>query len=438
MSGLAKIVFSEGYTVSGSDLKKGDITVGLEKIGIKVFYGHSPENIKDADLVIYTDAVNIDNVELKAAINKKIDVIDRASFLNAIMNNYEISIAVSGTHGKTTTTSILSEIILNLDSNPTILLGGQLDHIHGNAKFGDKKIFLTEACEYKANILKYFPTTAIVLNIDEDHLDYFDNIDHIIKTFKAYVNNLGPSDKLILNIDDENSKSLLEADNTNIITISAEKKANYTARNITKDDCGHPVFDVYHNDEFMFNIKLEILGYHNVYNSLAAIAAASENGIEQKDIIQGLKSYKGVHRRLEKKGMYNGAKVIDDYAHHPTEIKASLQAIRNSAKNKLYCVFQPHTFTRTKLLLDSFANSFVDADKIIITDIYAAREKDYGDIHSKTLCNSIVANGKDAIYIEKFDDIVEFLKENLNENDTVITMGAGDVYKVGEQLIKYN
>ncbi|MDO5041442.1 MAG: UDP-N-acetylmuramate--L-alanine ligase, partial [Peptoniphilus sp.] len=398
MSGLAKIVFSEGYKVSGSDLKRGDITLGLEEMGIKIYYCHRPENIEDADLVIYTDAVNIDNEELKAAINKKIDVVDRASFLNAIMNNYETSIAVSGTHGKTTTTSILSEIILNLDSNPTILLGGQLDHIHGNAKIGDKKIFLTEACEYKANILKYFPTTAIVLNIDEDHLDYFDNIEHIIKTFKGYVDNLGPSDKLILNIDDENSKSLLEADNTNIVTISTKKDANYTVRNITKDDCGHPVFDVYHDGEFMFNIRLEILGDHNIYNSLAAIAAASENGIEQKDIIQGLKSYKGVHRRLENKGFYNGAKVIDDYAHHPTEIKASLQAVRNSTKDKLYCVFQPHTFTRTKLLMDSFANSFMDADKIIITDIYAAREKDYGDIHSKTLCNSIVNNGKDAIY----------------------------------------
>ncbi|WP_138158979.1 UDP-N-acetylmuramate--L-alanine ligase [Peptoniphilus catoniae] len=435
MSGLATIMYREGYEVSGSDINIGKTTKSLEKLGIKIYHEHSPENIIGADLIVYTDAVNLENIELKTAIKNKVDVIDRASFLNSIMSNYEVSIAVSGTHGKTTTTSMLSEIIINLDSNPTILLGGQLDDIGGNIKFGDRKLFLTEACEYKANILKYFPTTAIVLNIDEDHLDYFDNIDHIIRTFQGYAKNLNKEDKLILNIDDKNTSSLENIDNTNVISIAINKHADYMAKNIRYSDEGYPVYDLYSRDEFIDVVNLKILGYHNIYNSLAAIAAAAENNISYEKILKGIESYKGVHRRLENKGLYKGARIIDDYAHHPTEIKASLSAIKKSVDNKLYCIFQPHTFTRTKLLLDSFAKSFTDADKIIITDIYSAREKDYGDIHSKTLCESIVKNGQDSIYIEKFEDIVKYLSKTLEPGDVLITMGAGDVYKIGDILL---
>ena len=436
MSGLAKVMHFAGYEVTGSDLNKGSTTESLEDMGIKIYYNHSKDNLKDVDLVVYTDAVNLENPELKSAVLSKIDVIDRANFLNALMSNFKVSIAVSGTHGKTTTTSMLSEIIYNLKSNPTILLGGQLDDIGGNTKIGDRNLFLTEACEYKANILKYYPTTAIVLNIDEDHLDFFENIDHIIRTFEGYAKNLNKDSILVLNIDDENTSLLLNVGDAKKVTIAINKEANYTAKNITYTDQGYPSYDLYKDGKFIEKIQLSILGDHNIYNSLAAIAAAYENNISFDEIRNGLKNYKGVHRRLESNGYYNKAKVIDDYAHHPTEIKASLASLKSSKKRKLYCVFQPHTFTRTKLLLDSFANSFSDADLTIITDIYSAREKDYGDIHSKTLCESINKTGNESIYIEKFEDIVKYLKDNLEEDDIIVTMGAGDVYKIGEMLIE--
>lgn len=435
MSGLAEILNKYGYKVTGSDSKQSDTTDKLKSHGIDVIIGQKKENIKGADLIIYTDAISLDNEELAQAIKTKVDLIDRASFLGALMENYKISIAISGTHGKTTTTSMVAEIIKNLPTEPTIIVGGKLDDINGNVLVGKEEMILTEACEYKANVLKYFPTTALVLNIDEDHLDYFDNIDHIINTFKGYGDNLGKDDKLILNIDDENTRNLLERDNTQIITIAVDRYADYRAKNIEFNDLGYPQYDLYYKDKYIDKVFLSIMGVHNVYNSLGAIAAAHENNISFKEAIDGIHNYHGVHRRLEYKGNYKGAIVMDDYAHHPTEIKASLNALRKGCKKNLYCIFQPHTYTRTKLLLDSFSKSFSQTDYTIITDIYAAREKDYGDIHSKTLVDAINNNGNSAFYMETFDEIVKFLQDNLRPNDMVVTMGAGDVYKIGQMLL---
>ncbi len=435
MSGLAEILNKYGYKVTGSDSKQSDTTDKLKSHGIDVIIGQKKENIKGADLIIYTDAISLDNEELAQAIKTKVDLIDRASFLGALMENYKISIAISGTHGKTTTTSMVAEIIKNLPTEPTIIVGGKLDDINGNVLVGKEEMILTEACEYKANVLKYSPTTALVLNIDEDHLDYFDNIDHIINTFKGYGDNLGKDDKLILNIDDENTRNLLERDNTQIITIAVDRYADYRAKNIEFNDLGYPQYDLYYKDKYIDKVFLSIMGVHNVYNSLGAIAAAHENNISFKEAIDGIHNYHGVHRRLEYKGNYKGALVMDDYAHHPTEIKASLNALRKGCKKNLYCIFQPHTYTRTKLLLDSFSKSFSQTDYTIITDIYAAREKDYGDIHSKTLVDAINNNGNSAFYMETFDEIVKFLQDNLRPNDMVVTMGAGDVYKIGQMLL---
>lgn len=435
MSGLAEILNKYGYKVTGSDSKQSDTTDKLKSHGIDVIIGQKKENIKGADLIIYTDAISLDNEELAQAIKTKVDLIDRASFLGALMENYKVSIAISGTHGKTTTTSMVAEIIKNLPTEPTIIVGGKLDDINGNVFVGKEEMILTEACEYKANVLKYFPTTALVLNIDEDHLDYFDNIDHIINTFKGYGDNLGKNDKLILNIDDENTRNLLERDNTQIITIAVDRYADYRAKNIEFNDLGYPQYDLYYKDKYIDKVFLSIMGVHNVYNSLGAIAVAHENNISFKEAIDGIHNYHGVHRRLEYNGNYKGALVMDDYAHHPTEIKASLNALRKGCKKNLYCIFQPHTYTRTKLLLDSFSKSFSQTDYTIITDIYAAREKDYGDIHSKTLVDAINNNGNSAFYMETFDEIVKFLQDNLRPNDMVVTMGAGDVYKIGQMLL---
>ena len=436
MSALAELMLYKGYKVYGSDRMPSINTEKLEKNGATIYYEHKKEHIKNMDLVIFTDAISFDNEEYMEAVKEKIDLVDRATFLGAIMKNYKKSIAVSGTHGKTTTTSMITEIIKDLDLNPTIMLGGQLKDIGGNIKIGDENLFLTEACEYKANILKYFPTTEIILNIDEDHLDYFDNIDHIIRTFKGYVDNLHQDDYVILNVDDENVDTLFPIDNCKVFTFGIKNDADLRAENIDFSEDGFPTYDLYLKGKKLCHVELSVLGRHNVLNSLAAIAATYVNNIPIADAVVALKSYKGVERRLEEKGYYKGTKIMDDYAHHPTEIKSSIHAIKNACKGKLYTIFQPHTYTRTKLLLDAFANSFDESDVIIITDIYAAREKDYGDIHSKTLRDAISDHRDNAFYISGFDDIVKFIKENIKKDDVVVTMGAGDVYKIGEVILE--
>lgn len=435
MSALAELVLKYGYRVSGSDQAANKRTQHLASLGIEVFKGHHPSQIEGSDLVIYTDAVSLDNQELSYAIKQKIDVVDRASFLGAVMKNYDISIAVSGTHGKTTTTSMITAILKDQTFNPTILLGGDSDVIKGNAKIGDEAFFLTEACEYRANILKYFPTTAIVLNIDEDHLDYFDNIQHIIETFKGYASHLGPEDFLIINVDDPHAQDVTQASQAKCISLSSQKEADYQAKNIQIQSGGRPSYDLYIHGKKEGSVQLQVMGLHNVNNSLAAIAACHINGLALEDCIQGVKDYTGVHRRLEYKGEKDQVVVFDDYAHHPTEITSTLKALRPIVKNRLICIFQPHTFTRTRLLLDSFSKAFSGADQIIITDIYAAREKDYGDIHSRTLVEAIKDQGDAASYISSKDQVLAYLKEVLEPGDLLVTIGAGDIYEVGEAFI---
>lgn len=438
MSGLAEILFYKGFAVTGSDAKKSKVTDHLESIGIKVFIGHDAKNIDDADLVIYTDAVSNDNVELNACIEKKIPLVDRATFLGALMKNYKESIAISGTHGKTTTTSMLATVLNFSDLNPTMLIGGNLDDIGGNVKLGSDDLILTEACEYKANILKYYPTIAVILNIDEDHLDYFKGIEHIKETFKEYFKNIPKDGYLVVNIDDENINSILAHANSNIITFGINSDASITAKNIEYDVHGNPSFDIYKEQNLVGNVKLNVMGEHNIYNALATYCVSSLIGMEDRDILNKLSHFNGVHRRLEYKGLLGDVKIIDDYAHHPTEIMASLRAIRKSTNEKIYCVFQPHTFTRTKILLDGFAKAFVDADKVIIADIYAAREKDLGEIHSRDLAEKIKLSGTDAIYLGSFKEIEDFLLNEVSDHDIIVTMGAGNVYEVGEDLLKIN
>ncbi len=436
MSGLAEILLTEGYKVSGSDTSNSYIIERLKKLGAHIHIGHSKDNIKDADLVVYTDAISDDNEELLEALNNNIPTVDRAAFLGAIMKNYTNSIAVSGTHGKTTTTSMLATIFNRSTLNPTILLGGQLNEIGGNVKLGSKDYILTEACEYKGNILKYYPTMAIILNMEEDHLDYFKNIDHIVDTFVEYSKNIQPEGYLIINIDDINAQKVINNTKANVITFGIEKNAHYTAENISFSPEGYPNFMLNIKGKALYPIQLNVMGKHNIYNALASIAASHALGIPIETIIEAIENYKGVQRRLELKGIKNGIKIIDDYAHHPTEIKASLEALQNSTNGHIWCVFQPHTYTRTKLLLDSFTESFSNADKVIIPDIYAAREKDTGLIHSTDLVNALVKNGIDAKYISSFKEIENYLSDNAKSGDVIITMGAGNVYTIGESLLK--
>lgn len=438
MSGLAEILLKEGYTVSGSDMSPSSIIDRLKNQGAKIYTSHQNENIAGADLVIYTDAISNDNPELLEARKRNIRTLDRGTFLGKLMKNYDKSIAVSGTHGKTSTTSMLATILDDSYLDPTILLGGQLDKIGGNVKIGSKDLVLTEACEYKGNILKYRPTMAIILNIEEDHLDYFKNMDHIVDTFKDYANNLDENGYLIINIDDVNANKVIENTKSNIITFGIDNIGDYTAENITFTDEGYPKFMLNIKDEGQFPITLNIMGIHNVYNVLASIAAAHTYNMPIELIIDSIEDYKGTHRRLETKGYVEGVKIIDDYAHHPTEIEATLSALRESTSNNLWCVFQPHTYSRTKLLLESFSESFYKADKVIIADIYASREKDTGIIHSIDLVKLLEEKGIAAVYLESFEEIKNYILSNIKDGDIVVTMGAGNINELGDLILKDN
>ncbi|KGG80738.1 UDP-N-acetylmuramate--alanine ligase [Caloranaerobacter azorensis H53214] len=435
MSGLAEILLNAGYIVSGSDIKNSDIIESLKKKGAAIYIGHNKNNINSADLIVYTSAISKDNPEYTEAIKRNIVTVDRATFLGQLMRMYKSSIAVSGTHGKTTTTAMISVILEHANLKPTILLGGVLDSIGGNVKIGKENIFLTEACEYKGNFLKFNPNISIILNIEEDHLDYFKDIEHIVETFANFAALLPRNGLLVINNDDINTPKIINKVNCNIVTFGIKNKSNYKADDISFTSNGFPNFRLIINDSKEYRINLKVIGIHNIYNALAAIATAHYLNIPINTIIEAIENYTGTHRRFEIKGSINGIRIIDDYAHHPTEIKATLNAAKKLPHNKIWCVFQPHTYTRTKALLDEFSESFYDADNVIIADIYAAREKDTGLIHSKDLVDLLINKGIKALYINNFKDIVDYLLKQANGGDIILTVGAGDIYKVAEMLL---
>ena len=438
MSGLAEILNFEGFKISGSDIKDTDITESLKKQGIKVTIGQKAENIEEGtDIVVYTAAVKEDNPEIVASKALGIPVIERATLLGAIMDRYKNSIAVSGTHGKTTTTSMISEIVMCAGLDPTITVGGILKSIGGNIRVGSSDYFVAEACEYFDSFLHFKPYVGVVLTIDADHLDYFKNIENIRRSFHKFAENIAEGGALVINADIPNYKEIISGLKPRIITYGSRSLTpDVRAEAIKVSSDGAYSFDVYYHDSLECRVSLKIPGRHNVDNALAAFAAAKVFGIDNKYIAEGLERYTGTDRRFQYKGKFGGVTVIDDYAHHPTEVKATLAAAKNIEKNKLWCVFQPHTYSRTYNLLDDFAKAFDDADKIIIADIYAAREKDTGLINSSVLAERIRQRGKDAIYIGDFPAIKEYIRQNCSDGDLLITMGAGDVYLIGEDLVK--
>lgn len=435
MSGLAEILMNKDVTITGSDLFKSEITDRLSAMGATIFPTHSASNIMQQDLVVYTAAVPQDNPELVEARKRNIPVIERSELLGAIMDQFENSIAVSGTHGKTTTTSMISSIILEAGLDPTIHVGGLLDMIGGNTRIGSSQYFIAEACEYKNSFLQFRPSLAIVLNIDADHLDFFKNLDDIRSSFEAFLSNVKSPGLIVLNIDDPQTKTLSKVLTRPVITYGINSTdAHWTCENITFKD-GYACADIIYKKDLWAKIKLSVPGLHNLSNALGAIAVCHSLGVSKNAVINGLEKFKGTHRRLEDKGTLHGIRVMDDYAHHPTELQASLNAARALAKNRLICIFQPHTYTRTHELLDDFSRSFAQADTVIVTDIYAAREKDTGLINSRTLSDRINMNTGNSIYISKFEDIVKFLNENATAGDLVITMGAGNIYRAGELFL---
>lgn len=433
MSGLAEILLNKNYIVTGSDMNNSNIIEKLKNDGALIHIGHDSKNINDVDLVVYTSAISEDNPEYIFAKENNIPMMDRATFLGELMKAYENSIGVAGTHGKTSTTGMISSILVNSKIDSTILLGGELDSIGGNVKIGDNKLLLTEACEYRGNFLKFNPTIGIILNIDEDHLDYFTGIEHIKDTFKKFINLIPDSGYTIVNGDDEHVRNIIDVDKKNIITFGISKENDYYADNIKYNDKGYGEFDLYIKGKFITNIKLSVVGNHNIYNSLSAISATYISGIDIDIIKNGLESFVGTHRRFEDKGIVSGIQIIDDYAHHPTEIKATLSSIAGNYNN-IYCIFQPHTYTRTKSLLKEFGKCFIGADQVIVTDIYAAREKNTGIVNSKQLVDEINNSGIKSIFIKTFEETVDFLEKTVDKSDLIITVGAGDVYKIGDMF----
>lgn len=439
MSAIAELLISHGYRVSGSDMKDSKILDKLRSYGAEIFIGHNSNNIQNPDLVVYTAAIKGDNCERLKAKQLNITEIDRAEMLGLIMKNYKKAIAVAGSHGKTTTTSLISLILEYADLDPTIFVGGELDEIGGNIKIGKSEHFITEACEYVEGFLKFFPFIGIILNIDEDHLDYFKDINHIKSAFRKFIDLIPREGFLIANEDDKNIKDIIHDIKCNLITYGINSHSTFIAKDIIFTKDGYPVFDVEFNNKNIGTFKLSIPGKHNIYNALASIATSHILGVTSLEIKKYIKRFKGIHRRFDILGEVKGCKIIDDYAHHPAEIKATLEAARNYPHREIWCVFQPHTFTRTKALLDDFARSFDDANHIIIADIYAAREIDTGEINSKILVDRVKEyNPKsDICYMKNFDKISEYIYENMKPGDIVLTMGAGDVCRIGKMLMNY-
>lgn len=439
MSALAKICLNKGYNVFGSDSTESYLLDDLRSQGATIYVGHKKEHITDnIDMVVYTAAVKSDNEELIAAKEKNKLTINRAAFLGQIMREYKNSIAVSGTHGKTTTTSMLSTIFGSTNLDPTILVGGNLKSIGGNVKIGNSQNFITEACEYTDSFLNFNPKIAIVLNIEEDHLDYFSGIEEIKASFNKFGKLLPKDGHFVINGDSPNTDGILHDVKANIIKYGKEAFNDVIIKNIHFNDNGFGSFDLTYFGKDLGTFQLSVPGVHNIYNATSAIIVSLVSGISVEDVKNNIIKYTGVGRRFEIKGTYSDALIVDDYAHHPTELKATLAAAKKLKKSTLWCVFQPHTYSRTKSLFNEFGEAFYSADKVIITDIYAAREDDPGDIHSKDLVEKLYHNNVDAIYISKFEDIVDYLKANMKPNDLLITAGAGPVYRIGELLLEEN
>lgn len=439
MSGIAEILKNWKFEVSGSDITDSEIIKNLRNTGINITIGHNVDAIKQTDLVVYTAAIKQDDPELLEAKKLNIPTIERKDLVGELTKAFSESICISGTHGKTTTSSMISVCFLNALLDPTIQVGAILKKINGNYKVGNSEYFILEACEYSESFLKFFPKAEVVLNIDNDHLDYFKTFENIKNAFIKYVKLLPDNGLLVINGDDNNCLDLVNYTKSTVLTYGINNmNSNFVAKNINFNENGFAEFDVYFNNDFYGHIELSIAGKHNVLNALACISICNYYGISFEVIKNSLLEFTGADRRLEFKGNFNNVAVYDDYGHHPTEIIATANAIKNKKFNESWVIFQPHTYSRTKNLLDDFVTALINFDHIIVTDIYAAREVNTFNISSKDLVDRIneLYPNANALYIQSFDDIVKFIHSNVKNNDLVLTLGAGTVTEIGPMIVK--
>ncbi len=436
MSGIAEIVLNMGFSVTGSDMTLSSTTDKLKKSGITIYEGHNAKNVDGAALVVYSAAIKHDNPEYVRAKELNIPLLERADFLGEITKLYNKTISICGTHGKTTTTSMISVIFYEAKLDPTVQVGANIRQLDNkNYRIGNSPYFILESCEYVRSFLKFHPHTVTLLNIEEDHLDYYKDLNDIKSAFRDFVSLVPDDGYVIVNSDNENCMDVINQSKGKIITIGIQNKnADFVADNIKFDDTSFYSFDVHFNNQ-TYPISLSVPGYHNVYNALCAIATSISHGIEMPIIQKALKDFTGASRRFEYVGTVNGAKIFDDYGHHPTEIKATLEAASKMKYNKLWTVFQPHTYSRTKALFNQFVDAFKLTDNLILTDIYAAREKFDESINSKMLADEINKKYGNCIYFQTLEEAKEYLLKNISENDIVLTIGAGTVTKIGYMML---
>jgi len=436
MSAIAKVMLDMGYVVSGSDAQKSAVTLKLEQAGAVVCIGHSYENINDAQAVVVSTAISDTNPEVKAARDKKIAVYHRADVLAFLMGKQQ-GIAVAGAHGKTTTTSIIALMLETAGIDPTIIIGGELESIGGSSKLGHGAYLVAEADESDGSLLKLSPHIAVVTNIENDHMDYYKTMDNILRTFNEFLQKLKPVDGLaVLCFDNSYVRDLASAINRRFVSYALEHEADYTARNI-KSDGPMTSFDVYYHGALLGMIRICVPGKHNVANALAAVAVGVETGLSFQQISKGVSLFQGAKRRFQSKGRVKGVWVVDDYAHHPTEITTTLLGARQTEPKRLICVFQPHRYTRTQFLCQQFGSAFTPADILILTDIYSAGEQPIPGINGEKLKAEVESQtDQRVIYIPDKDKIARYLAEIVEPGDLVMTMGAGNIYQAGEELVE--
>ncbi len=436
MSAIAYVLIKRGYDVSGSDLNAGHMSAHLAQEGAMVYMGHAACQVDDAEAVVISTAIHADNPELVAAKKRNIPVLHRSDVLAAIMNAAD-GVAVAGAHGKTTTSAMISCIAAEGGIDPTVIIGGEVSSLGGNARNGAGRFVVAEADESDGSFLKLYPYIAVVTNIEDDHLDHYGTEENIYQAFKQFVGNIKEGGKAILCFDNPKVRRLAGETSGAVITYGVEgEDADYVAKNIAYGVSGTS-YELYYKGEFLTKVELAVPGRHNVLNSMGAFAAGREMGIAVESILASLKKFGGAKRRFETKGKASGVWVVDDYAHHPTEIGVTLKAARQTQPKRLLCVFQPHRYTRTKLLFDEFCRCFADCDELILTDIYAASEEPIPGVSSMQLAEGIkAATGQEVLYIGKLAKAEEYLEREVQPGDLVMTIGAGDVFKIGEELVR--
>jgi len=431
MCALAQVLFNNGASVTGSDIRSSAATAKLSAMGISISIGHAAENAAGADCVIRTAAVHEDNPEIQYARAHNIPLFERAEAWGAIMRGYEKALCIAGTHGKSTCTSMATHIAMRLNLDPTVMIGGDLPLMGGGHRVGNGKLIIAESCEYCNSFLHFFPTTAVILNVDEDHLDFFSGLEEIQASFRRFAELVPEDGYVIANGDDENTMDALKGIDRTVITFGFGKGCACRAEDVTQARGLH-AFTLVFRGQALGRVALNVPGRHNILNALASAAAFLLEGAPFDAVREGLESYRGLRRRFELRGHLNGAPVYDDYAHHPTEVKALLKTARAMGFKRLFVVFQPHTYTRTKALLFDFVAALINADVLILPDIYAAREENTVGVTSADLCMLIPG----ALYMPDFDQIAKYLIKEVRADDAVFTVGAGDVTEIFDRVEK--